>query len=469
MTPGETETMQEHPNPESASPPASGESGPESREGFELLRRRIAGPVPLVAGILVGLFLLGIAGRNLLSGVENPALAVPPAGPPPAEDDLLRAIERNPDVAALWARLGAVRFDRGRYAQALEAYREAARRNPLWAPYHREAGLALFKLGRAAEADREMELAARLHPQNPDLQFKIGKYFLLLRAFPGPGEALVFDEEEIRARRQAKERAQEAFRRAADLDLSYLARAIPYYEKCLPGPRNIEPLVPVTSEGLEAFARYLAGRRSWSYAAEIWLRLIGTAGEERAQWRLEAGRALLGAGDVEGSRRQMVAAAAAHELTDGQVALIASIYLGFQKPREGIKTLNEVRTHVRPEKSRIFTQIGKLWWAAGQANHAGVMFEKSALQSHDPEAYYHLAIISETAGNDYGAEQYYLQAVRGGRDIPAYRYRLGLLYFRQKRFSDAITALEEAVRLAPENETYRKALAKIVSSLSSQG
>ncbi len=423
--------------------------------------------LPLLGGLFLGLFLAAESFRNFSAGVMNPALAHPPSGQGPGPEGGpgpgRGSCESAPGIAEFRARSGKDLFDAGEYESALGEYLAAARLNPLNAACHRELGLVYHKLGRFGEADAAMDLAAKLGRTNPDLQFKAGLYFLLLRAHPpAEGGRMVVDEAEIAARSEASRKAQEAFRRAASIDLAYLGRAISYYEKCSALPQEIEMLVPETREGLAGFASYLAARGEWAASARTWDRLVAGFPPAENAWRLEAARAHLLAGEGDRAKDMILDAARRAELSADDVARVARMYLEGRKSIEGIQTLNVLRTHVRTDKSRIYTQMGKLWWELGNMSSAMLMFDKSAQESHDPEAYYHLALISELSGDSYSAERFFLQAVRADRDNPLYRYRLGLLYRREKRISEAITELEEAVRLAPGIREYQDMLMEIM-------
>jgi tetratricopeptide (TPR) repeat protein len=427
--------------------------------GFGLSRA-----MPLLAGIFLGLFLVVDAGRNMAVGVHNPAL-----GPAPnavqedgQEEKLSSALKLAPSLARLHATLGGRAFAKGEFEKARRAYHEAVTRNPLHGPFHRELGLALFRLNRIEEADSEMILASRLHRANPDLQFKVGTYFLLLRAYPPTQGRIVVDENTILKRNEMLRQANLCFRRAARLDLAYLDRAIDYYQTCRPDPEALADVVPPTKEALARFAGFLAKQKSYKAAAGVWDRLLQGPWAVEPPWRLEAARAELLAGNAGTAEAHILKAAQSDELTADQVAFVARMYIAAKKYFEGIQALNAVRGYVRPDRSRIYTQIGKLWWAMGRLSSAAGLFEKGALQSHDPEAYYHLALIADMAHDSHSAERYYRQAIRGNRENHGYRYKLGLLFQRENRTSDAITEIEEAIRLAPGVKKYRDKLFEIM-------
>jgi tetratricopeptide (TPR) repeat protein len=98
-----------------------------------------------------------------------------------------RAIAANPNVGAFHNNLGNALNDAGRSAEAVEAYRAAARLKPGVAEIFTNLGNSLLTVGRTDEAIEALQESARLRP-NPDLHNRIGN---LLHQRGQPNEAAV--------------------------------------------------------------------------------------------------------------------------------------------------------------------------------------------------------------------------------------------------------------------------------------
>jgi tetratricopeptide (TPR) repeat protein len=77
-------------------------------------------------------------------------------------------------------------------------------------------------------------------------------------------------------------------------------------------------------------------------------------------------------------------------------------------------------------------------------------------------------MIAEMANDAYNAERYYIQAQRADRDNAGYRYRLGLLYLKENKTTEALNQIEEAIRLAPGVELYRKKHRDVMETMRSE-
>src|SRR5262249_46960326 len=79
-----------------------------------------------------------------------------------AEPHLEAILALHPNDASAWLNLGRVRLRTGRFADAVESFRQSLRYRPQFADTHAELGAALYNSGRPEEAARAWEQALRL-------------------------------------------------------------------------------------------------------------------------------------------------------------------------------------------------------------------------------------------------------------------------------------------------------------------
>ena len=93
---------------------------------------------------------------------------------PEAEQEVLRALQLRPTDLRGLKLLALVRFKRGRYAEAREVYEVLARTTPDDASVRMSLGLIALKMDWGEEAVAELEVAARLGENSPNLWSHLG-------------------------------------------------------------------------------------------------------------------------------------------------------------------------------------------------------------------------------------------------------------------------------------------------------
>jgi tetratricopeptide (TPR) repeat protein len=81
-----------------------------------------------------------------------------------AEASLLKLTAMQPDNADAHFNLGNALFNRGKYAAAADAYREAIRLNANLAHAHYNLAMSLLRLNDPVAADKEFREAVRIDP-----------------------------------------------------------------------------------------------------------------------------------------------------------------------------------------------------------------------------------------------------------------------------------------------------------------
>ncbi len=113
----------------------------------------------------------------LLAALAVPAAAATPAG----EAAKLRAtLAAHPDDARGWFRLGVLEAKRGRYAEAIEAFRKAARGMPDRPEPLVNLAVIYNELGDARAAAEALEAALALRPGDPFIHENLGEVYLKL-------------------------------------------------------------------------------------------------------------------------------------------------------------------------------------------------------------------------------------------------------------------------------------------------
>jgi Flp pilus assembly protein TadD len=90
---------------------------------------------------------------------------------------LEKGLALAPNEGELYYSLGLLQAEMGEHEAAAESLLAAAARLPSRRGVHRNAGLALQRVGRLAEAERILEDGARLDPHDPELQHALAYVF----------------------------------------------------------------------------------------------------------------------------------------------------------------------------------------------------------------------------------------------------------------------------------------------------
>jgi Flp pilus assembly protein TadD len=94
---------------------------------------------------------------------------------PEAEAAFRRAIARFPEERSLRLGLAAMLINASHYDQALDVYGELLSRWPTFAPAHVGRAVLFAELGQKAEAERELEAALALQPNNADYRARLDR------------------------------------------------------------------------------------------------------------------------------------------------------------------------------------------------------------------------------------------------------------------------------------------------------
>ncbi|MCU0722876.1 MAG: hypothetical protein MUC63_04565 [Planctomycetes bacterium] len=175
--------------------------------------------------------------------------------------------------------LGRIAAREARHGDAATHLAASLRANPFDGRTHYYYGMALRELGRGEEAERTMETAAAFSRNNPEHLYWIGYWFWSAWSRLGRVDDL--------------RRAFQYFRAAAEGDLAFLDRALRVLETFALRYDNLVQVIPDTPAAHHQAGHYLGHTRGfWGPALEE-LRKAGTALEDKPDFLLDRGLALL--------------------------------------------------------------------------------------------------------------------------------------------------------------------------------
>jgi len=415
------------------------------------------------------LFSIHSAGHLFALAKHDPAPGPFPEDLPAIEAELDRiraSVPRSPAPGAHLAREGRLLLVKGErlrdrapeeaeraWTRAVESFQASLEAHPLDAPTHREMALALERLGREKEADFYVERGAQLSPSHADLQYKLGLFYFERRAIRKTNGGWTVDRDALR-------KAFACFRNAAQADLSCFDRALSLVEKSLPALEDFSALLPPTLEARVRYARFLARRGRWSEVAVIEEEAIAN-GLDDAQTRIRAGEARLLEGESEQADSHFRAAFDRWSLSPSQVRRIRAFFEKGSRESSGIEFFLSLEALQPEEEIPVAKALGALYFRIHRYRDADEYYRRAAVEASDSEAYYALGILSEMAGDLYGAERNLKQAIRGHRDEPRFHHKLGQVLERGGNIAEALREFETASRMAPKNPAWRRDLERI--------
>ena len=119
-----------------------------------------------------------------------------------------------------------------------------------------------------------------------------------------------------------------------------------------------------------------------------------------------------------------------------------------------------------PENQSVALRLSELYAETGNPDRAVFLLEEQ-LQRHPQQAELHfrLGVVTTLKGDWAKADQYFLQAIKLSPDYVLAWHNHGQCLMKLEKPSDAVSAFEEAVRLAPEQNASRIQLTRLLLTM----
>lgn len=334
------------------------------------------------------------------------------------------ALRQNARLAAAHRGIALAAWLSGDGVTAMERYAQALALEPENALFHAEYGNVLSELALHRRAIEQMKQATSLAPENPQLWTRYGDVLWRGEMYP----------DALAAYRRAVERdpfVPEPYIGLGDtyLRLAQWEEALAAYEEALERDPNAKAALVgkgaalikkgLTDEGIQALA--LAFRLDSEYAPAYY----------------ELGLALMQKGDYATAIQAFAGYAKRNPRDPGAFANLSRCYarLGDRErarlARERAEWLQKLKDNLLAAEAYVYANPRKA------------------------EGYAYLGSLYEQGGDDEGAKQMYLHALRREPNYPQVCKALGDLYLRRREFADAETYYKRALLLSPSDvETH---------------
>ena len=140
-------------------------------------------------------------------------------------------------------------------------------------------------------------------------------------------------------------------------------------------------------------------------------------------------------------------------------------HLGIDRPRNARKALELYKQAIRqnPKNNDARYNLAHLYFIQKRYDLAAQAYrEVIRADPDDSDAYNNLGTIYERQGKVKSATKLYLKAAKATEPVPTAYYNLARLYLEDGDEERARAAIERAVALEPENETYIKLYSKVL-------
>ena len=94
-----------------------------------------------------------------------------------AENIFTLALHQGERSPLVYHNLGVIAQERGQHKQAVARFRETLRLQPEFGPAHLLLGVSLLALGKNAEAARELKIAEKLMPAEPQVHLQLARAY----------------------------------------------------------------------------------------------------------------------------------------------------------------------------------------------------------------------------------------------------------------------------------------------------
>jgi tetratricopeptide (TPR) repeat protein len=393
----------------------------------------------------------------------------------------VKAGEKSPDI---YAALGHLQFETGRFDQAAESYTLVVERDPQHRSCHYNLAVSLEKSGRHKEALRSFEKAVEINPARVEFGIGVGVTLLHLKRFgeaaaafetclkshPGDGVALF-----------GKAFALHCQGRKAEAEAVYLEtlKGNPAHEEALTNlvaltgsPAYSEKLLALRPESKIALETMMASelaRENYEAACAIGERLTRVVADSFEAW-LNFGVACRGARRLETAVAAFSKAARIRPKSfEAQSSLGAA--LDERGDLAGAKSAYEAALKLSPDHAAVLWNLARVAEQSGDSKEAERLLMALAKSPQAEPALFRLGALRFERGDYAGSAEAFRSCLKARADWPAAQLNLGLALWKSDNRDEARKKLEsvngsfagEALHalasMAAEREEYPVALA----------
>jgi tetratricopeptide (TPR) repeat protein len=352
--------------------------------------------------------------------------------------ELQRAVKSGEQPVDVYAALGHLQFEAGRFDSAAAAYSQVLQREPLHKSCHYNLAVCLEKLGRHKEALAAFQKAFEIDPQRIEIGIGVGVSLLHLRRF---ADALAAFETCLRAHPDdtaalfGKAFALESSARPAEAEAAY---------------SQVLDREPAQEETLVNLIGIAAGQNKDAATREYCGRLLAVRPESKVA--LEALITLdLAAGNYE-------AACAAGEKLTRIAADSFEAWFNFGVACHGAKRADGAiaafskAARIRPKSFEALSSLGQALQAKGDLAAARSAWESALRISPDhPAALWNMVLVAEHSGAPRDAEKFCAQLAAKPPKSDAAPFRLGSLRLERGDYPAAADAFRLCLKTRPDS------------------
>jgi tetratricopeptide (TPR) repeat protein len=377
--------------------------------------------------------------------------------------ELQRGVKSGENTSDVYAALGHLQFEAGRFDAAAESYTQVLEREPLHRTCHYNLAVCLEKTGRHKEALGSFERAFKINPQRVEFGIGVGVSLLHLRRFaeaeaafeaclkthPDDMAGLFGKAYALQCQSQHAE-AETAYLEALNrdpaqeetlLNLIALAREQDNHAASRKYSEKLLAIRPESKVALQALMAADLAEGSYEAACSLGERLIHTAPDEFETW-FNYGIA------CKGARRAEHAAAAfskAARIRPKSLEALASLGAALQERGDlaGAKSAYESALKLSPDHPAVMWNLVLVAEQSGNVSEAERLCAALASKSPDAEAVlFRLASLRFQRGDYLGSANAFRGCLKAQPDWPAAQFNLGLALWKSGNREEARQKLE---------------------------
>ncbi len=145
--------------------------------------------------------------------------------------------------------------------------------------------------------------------------------------------------------------------------------------------------------------------------------------------------------------------------------ILGKAYLNREEPEKALPELQRAAA-ANPDLPFVHFSLGVAQLRLDHREEAEAEFRKDlAVEPDLPDTYEQLAQLYQRAGNNEEAERFFHEALKRNPKMPGSLFGLAKICMQQEKYSDALPAIDSAVRLAPDNQSVHFVRGQVLARL----